>query len=72
MKHILTLAILLSLAASLSAQKAKRGPDNAPKAGSDAPDLTLFRLADKEKKEPVKLSSFEGKKPVVLVFGSYT
>jgi hypothetical protein len=37
--------------------------------GDQAPDFTL-RTADK--KGEVQLSSFRGKQPVVLVFGSYT
>jgi len=38
------------------------------KIGEDAPDFTLKGLND----ETVTLSSFEGKKPVFLIFGSYT
>lgn len=41
----------------------------APRAGELAPD---FRLYDIEGKNPVTLSDFRGKKPVALVFGSYT
>lgn len=37
--------------------------------GDPAPDFSLPRLKDKGE---VKLSSFQGKKPVVLIFGSYT
>lgn len=44
-------------------------PDTAPKVGSEAPNFKLKVLdGDKE----LELSSFKGKKPVVLVFGSYT
>jgi len=39
------------------------------KMGDRAPDFTL---ADPHGKNEVKLSSFRGKKPVVLIFGSYT
>ena len=39
------------------------------KVGDDAPDFSLKTL---DGKSTVKLSSFEGKKPVVLIFGSYT
>ena len=39
------------------------------KVGDDAPDFTL---ADPTGKREVTLSSFQGKKPVVLIFGSYT
>jgi hypothetical protein len=75
-------AVLASALGSLgSAQPPKtKGEVNTPPAkgerkqdtlrqGDDAPDFTLPRL--KEKGE-VKLSSYRGKKPVVLVFGSYT
>ncbi len=41
----------------------------APKAGDVAPD---FELYDTEGKNPMRLSDFRGKKPVALVFGSYT
>jgi hypothetical protein len=41
----------------------------APKAGDLAPDFTLFDISGTE---PITLSDFRGKKPVALVFGSYT
>lgn len=41
----------------------------APKAGDLAPDFTL---SDATGTESVTLSDFRGKKPVALVFGSYT
>ena len=41
------------------------------KVGDPAPDFELKRLASGEG-EMVKLSSFRGKQPVVLIFGSYT
>jgi len=41
-----------------------------PKVGAEAPDFKLKTLADAKKE--VKLSDFKGKKPVVLIFGSYT
>lgn len=37
--------------------------------GDPAPDFLLYDLNGKN---PVKLSQFKGKSPVVLVFGSYT
>jgi len=43
--------------------------DNVPKVGSKAPD---FKLKTADGKKTVKLSGFRGKKPVVLVFGSFT
>ena len=41
----------------------------APKAGDLAPDFTLSGISGTES---VTLSDFRGKKPVALVFGSYT
>jgi peroxiredoxin len=41
----------------------------APKVGDIAPDFTLY---DVEGANPVRLSDFQGKKPVALVFGSFT
>ena len=39
------------------------------KAGDAAPDFELKTL---DGKKSVKLSSFRGKRPVALIFGSYT
>jgi hypothetical protein len=47
----------------------KKVDANAPRAGDLAPDFTLH---DIEGKDSVTLSSFRGKSPVALVFGSYT
>lgn len=41
----------------------------APKRGDIAPD---FELHDVNGEYPVRLSDFKGKKPVALVFGSFT
>jgi hypothetical protein len=41
----------------------------APAVGEQAPDFTLPRL---DSGAPVQLSSFRGRKPVALIFGSYT
>jgi len=41
----------------------------APKVGDTAPDFTLN---DIQGENPVQLSSFQGKKPVALIFGSFT
>lgn len=41
----------------------------APKAGDQAPD---FELRDVSGEHRVRLSDFRGKKPVVLIFGSFT
>jgi len=41
----------------------------APKIGELAPDFTLYDISGKNS---ITLSDFRGKKPVVLLFGSYT
>jgi hypothetical protein len=48
--------------------RGERQPDRL-QVGDPAPD---FSLADPSGKNAVKLSGFQGKKPVVLIFGSYT
>ena len=54
---------------------ARGGGGSAPEEGTDAPDFELA-YASKDGKakggKKVRLSSFEGDKPVALVFGSYT
>ena len=40
-----------------------------PRIGDTAPD---FKLKTKDGDKEVQLASFKGKRPVVLVFGSYT
>ena len=47
----------------------KRYDALAPKAGDIAPD---FELRDVNGENPVRLSDFQGQKPVALIFGSYT
>ncbi|KPK93042.1 MAG: hypothetical protein AMJ88_08915 [Anaerolineae bacterium SM23_ 63] len=42
---------------------------NAPKVGDLAPD---FELHDTRNEGSVRLSDFRGKRPVALIFGSYT
>jgi peroxiredoxin len=42
---------------------------SAPKVGDQAPDFTL---TDRSGKESITLSDFRGKKPVALIFGSFT
>jgi hypothetical protein len=69
---IAAILALWAAAAGAASAQGRRPPDNAPKQGSAAPDFTLYRLDDPQQKSPVKLSSFKGKKPVVLIFGSYT
>ena len=46
----------------------KHRPD-VPEEGDSAPD---FELRDTKGENPVRLSDFEGEKPVALVFGSFT
>ena len=47
----------------------KKLDTNAPRAGDITPDFTL---CDIEGKNSVTLTDFRGKKPVALVFGSFT
>lgn len=47
----------------------KENNPKAPKVGEMAPD---FELKDLHGKESVRLSDFKGKRPVVLLFGSFT
>ncbi len=47
----------------------KRYDAEAPKAGELAPD---FELCDVDGSNPVRLSDFRERKPVALVFGSFT
>ena len=49
-------------------KRGSRTPDKL-KEGQAAPDFTL---KSPDGKRTFKLSSFKGKKPVVLIFGSYT
>jgi len=42
---------------------------HAPAVGAEAPDFVLPKLGDGER---VQLSEFRGRKPVALIFGSYT
>ncbi len=43
---------------------------HAPNVGDPAPDFELPVLGDR--KQTVRLSDFSGKRPVALIFGSYT
>ena len=47
---------------------ARYGPQ-APKVGDRAPD---FELWDVDGQNPVRLSDFKGRRPVALIFGSFT
>jgi peroxiredoxin len=68
----MTMSLTLSSIILALAAQGGRPKDNAPKVGADAADFKLYRLDDKKQENPVKLSDFKGKKPVVLIFGSYT
>ena len=52
----------------------KERGNNVPKVGQMAPDFTLKVAGGKapDGKEVIQLSSFRGKKPVVVIFGSVT
>ena len=64
---------LMGLATKVQAQRFKQKDDNAPKLGEVAPTFKLKLLAKKgEEQKEVDLKSFIGKKPVLLIFGSYT
>lgn len=68
MKHSLLVTLMMLFGATTLAS-AQRPRDSNLQIGDLAPDFQLFDL---DGKNAVKLSSFKGKQPVVLVFGSYT
>lgn len=47
----------------------KKYDAQAPRVGDPAPDFELF---DNNGENPVRLSDFQGQKPVALIFGSFT
>ena len=47
----------------------KKYDAQAPRVGDTAPDFELFDL---QGENPIRLSNFQGQKPVVLIFGSFT
>jgi hypothetical protein len=47
----------------------KKHDSQAPKVGGTAPDFTLF---DMRGENSIRLSEFQGEKPVALIFGSFT
>ena len=66
-------AALLSVVLSAHAADAPKRPrprESALRVGDPAPDFTLPLLGEKDR--TVTLSSFRGKRPVFLVFASYT
>jgi len=66
-----TVSLLSFFSGQGLAQPAKhdRPQEGKLRVGDVAPDFELDRLDGKGK---VKLSSFQGKQPVALIFGSYT
>lgn len=66
--HLLLAVLSASIAAAASNGAVKRQRD-ATRPGDLAPDFSLRTL---DGKGTVRLSDFRGKKPVVLIFGSYT
>ena len=67
------MALTVGVRGALSQTKdmQKRSPKDAPQPGEPAPDFELALLGG-EPDDKIKLADFKGKKPVVLVFGSYT
>jgi peroxiredoxin len=61
--------LALALAAPGAAQTKDRPRQGNLNVGDPAPN---FKLKSPDGKREVELASFKGKKPVVLVFGSYT
>ena len=66
------LMLLFTCAPALAQRRG--GPDRAPAKGTKAPDFELQRLSKSKAPTPetVKLSEVCVKKPVALIFGSYT
>ena len=63
--------VAAAFTALAQAQRPARNPRPAiaPAVGDPAPD---FKLRTKDGEREVQLSSFKGRRPVVLVFGSFT
>lgn len=68
MIYIAVAAILVSAIAYAEPAKGRRSKDSL-KVGDKAPDFTLKMLSSKKK---FTLSGNFGRKPTVLIFGSYT
>jgi peroxiredoxin len=69
MKLMYVVLALATVVISVDAQD-KRSKGEGPKVGEAAPDFKIKMLSDG--KTEVQLSSFKDKKPVILIFGSYT
>lgn len=76
--RFIAIAIVLSVtsAALAQPQNRQRGKGRQPMRGRDSlqvgVDAPGFKLKTADGKKEVELASFKGKRPVVLVFGSYT
>lgn len=68
-RYSMAAGICLFTSIALAQPKGDRPKEGTLKVGDAAPD---FKLKKMEAKGEVQLSSFRDKKPVVLVFGSYT
>ena len=72
---VVAMVLVMGLGCAVSDAQRRKGrgrmhrPDYAPALGADAPGFTLKPV---DGKSEVELASFQGDKPVVLVFGSYT
>lgn len=64
------MVLLLPFVVAAQDSRGPMGADKAPKVGDKAPDFKLKKLGDP--KSEVQLFSFQGKRDVVLIFGSYT
>jgi len=72
MAYFLLVAWLATIALPAAAQSQRLGDRQrpaGPRVGEPAPD---FKLKTKDGQREVRLSSFKGQRPVVLVFGSFT
>ncbi len=72
LKYVVALSLSLAMSSALYAQRGGgRGKDKSPKIGDDAPNFkakVLGKKAVMELKKEIK----KVKKPIVLIFGSYT
>ena len=77
---LLLLFRLAGIGIGQAKQDSKTGETNTPPARGERKSTTLrpgdpapnFTLPDVKKTKEVTLADFQGKKPVVLIFGSYT
>jgi hypothetical protein len=78
--RVLSGLLALVVATAGPGQEKRAGEVNTPPAKGERPKDTLrvgdrapdFALPDLKTKKEVRLANFAGKKPVVLIFGSYT